>query len=202
MSSCSSLVALVLREARKELRKQAAKPMHSTDWRLEGEFVLEELGKGWWHIRLNPEDPLRLHHLPSGRCLCPAYREMDTDLASIPAAVRLAGQAVSCLHLKRDSYPRSASFHDALYYAGWCWAVENGRASRAPVTREQTDAILYLCLQCEGATAADGLAYHSGVRLGGASHWAASRKETPSFPVLFAEDAEARDLENTETERK
>ena len=60
MSSGASLVAVALREARKELRKRAAQPMHSSDWRLEGEFELEERGKGWWRIRLNPADPLRL----------------------------------------------------------------------------------------------------------------------------------------------
>ena len=219
MSSAGSLAALALKEARRELSRKAAAPMGAGDWRMEGAFPLEACGKGRWHLRLDPENPLRLRHLPSRRCLCPAFREMETDLASIPALARLAGKPFKALHLQADSYPRSAVFHDALYAAGWCWVVspveklkgseveklksslstlqpfnlstprKGGIASRARVTRAQADAILYLCLACEGATAADGLAYHTCVRAGGASHWNAARREAAGWPLLFGESA-------------
>jgi len=189
MSPAGSLAALALKAARRELSRKASAPMGARDWRMEGAFPLEACGKGRWHLRLDPEDPLRLRHLPSRRCLCPAFREMETDLASIPALARLAGKPFKALHLQADSYPRSAVFHDALYAAGWCWVVEFGIASRARVTRAQADAILYLCLACEGATAADGLAYHTCVRAGGASHWNAARREAAEWPLLFGESA-------------
>lgn len=188
-ATAASLVALALKTARKELARKAAEPLHSRDWRLEGAFPLEARGKGRWHLRLDPADPLRLRHLPSRRCLCPAFREMDTDLASIPALARLAGKPFKALHLKPDSFPRSAVFHDALYDAGWCWAVEFGIASRARVTRAQADAILYLCLGCEGATCADGLAWHSAVRAGGAGHWLAD-PAAAGWPLLFGQNQE------------
>lgn len=189
MSAAGSLAALALKAARRELARKAATPMSARDWRLEGAFPLEARGKGRWHLRLDPEDPLRLRHLPSRRCLCPAFREMDTDLASIPALARLAGKPFKALHLKPDSFPRSAVFHDASYAIGKCWVVEYGIATLATVTRAQADAIYYLCLQCEGATFADGIAYHSAVRAGGASHWLAD-PAAAGWPLLFEQNQE------------
>lgn len=184
MSLESALLAAAVRAARKAL----ASPMRPGGWALEGGLVLEPRGKGLWHATLDPADPLRLRHLPTGRCICPAYREMDTDLASVPRIAQAAGKASKALHLAPDAFPKSAVFHDAGYAAGWFWVVADGVAREAPVTRAQADAILYLGLSCEGATFADGIAWHSGVRLGGASHWLAD-PAAAGWPLLFGESA-------------
>lgn len=190
MSAAGTMLAgLALREARRGIQRLAADKAKSRlecpNWRLEGKFELEPIGKGRFLVRLDPADPLRLRHLPTGRCLCPAYREFETDLASVPAIAKRIGRHFESLHLESDSYVRDAIFHDALYEAGWCWVVQDGQASRATVTRAQSDAILYLCLCCDGATVADGIAYHAGVRLGGASHWRDARRDTAKWPLLF-----------------
>lgn len=178
----TALLALAAREARKALEKNMA----PRGWALEGGLALEKRGPCLWRATIDPADPLRLRHLATGRCLCPAYREMDTDLASVPLVARMAGKAVNALHLARDSFPKSAVMHDSGYDAGWFWVVSFGGARRARVTRAQVDAILYLCLGCEGATVADGIAYWNGVHLGGASHWRAARQKPGNWPVLFA----------------
>lgn len=181
----ASLAAMALKAARRELARKAGERLCSRTWRLEGGAALDSAGKGLWTARIYPADALRLRHVPSGRCICPAFREMETDLASVPEIAKRVARHFPALHLEADSYARSAIFHDALYEAGWCWVVEGRKASRAPVTRAQADAILYLCLCCEGATAADGFAYHAGVRAGGASHWRKARRETATWPLLF-----------------
>lgn len=178
-ATAKALLAAALKDARRRLAEKVV----CEDWRLEGAFPLEARGK-LWHLALDPADPLRLRHVPTGRCLCPPFREFDTDLASIPALLQKATRASRTLHLQADSFPRSAAFHDALYDAHWCWAVEEGRALRAPVTRAQADAILYLCLASEGATVADGMTYHAAVRAVGERHWRLA-PDAPAWPPLF-----------------
>lgn len=186
----TTLAPLALRTAHRELKRvakhKAESRLECRTWRWEGEYALEPIEENLWRIHLDPANPLLLRHVPSRRCLVPAFREMDTDLASIPDFAVRIGRHLDAVHLERDSYVRSVVMHDALYTAGWCYVVVAGLASRATVTRAQADAILFLGLACEGATAADGFAYHAGVRLGGASHWAAARKITPQWPTLFA----------------
>jgi len=181
MSVESALLAEAVRAARKAL----ASPMRPGTWALEGVLALEPRGKGLWRATLDPADPLRLRHLPTGRCLCPAYREMDTDLASVPSIAQAVGKASKALHLAPCAFPKSAVTHDAGYAAGWFWVVADGVARKATVTRAQADAILYLCLSCEGATVADGIAYHAGVRAGGLSRWRAARQHPENWPPLF-----------------
>lgn len=179
----SALLAAAARSARKALES----PMPLRGWALEGSLALEPRGEGIWHATLDPADPLRLRHLATGRCLCPAFREMDSDLASVPRVVQLAGKAAKALHLAPDAFPKSAVTHDAAYAAGWCWVVADGVARKATVTRAQADACLYLCLRCEGATVADCLTYHTGVRIGGESHWRAARLNPENWPPLFVQ---------------
>lgn len=178
-ATAKAILAAALRAARKRLGEQVPCP----DWRLEGAFPLQARGK-LWHLALDPADPLRLRHVPTGRCLCPPFREFDTDLASIPALLQKATRASRTLHLQADSFPRSAAFHDALYEAHWCWVVADGLALRSPVTRAQADAILYLSLASEGATVADGMTYHAAVRAAGARHWRLAT-DAPAWPPLF-----------------
>ena len=186
----TTLAPLALRTAKRELkraRQKAQSRMECRTWQWEGRYAFEPIGENLWRIHLDPAAPLLLRHVPTRRCLVPAYREMDTDLASIPDFAVRIGRHLDAVHLERDSYVRSVVMHDALYTAGWCWVVVAGLASRATVTRAQADGILALGLACEGATVADCLTYHAGVRLGGASHWADARKATPQWPLLFGD---------------
>lgn len=180
----NATAAALLSTALKAARRRLKEPIPCDDWRLEGTVCLEKKGAGLWRATIDPADPLRLRHVPTGRCLCPAFREFDTDLASIPWLLQKATRGSETLHLQADSFPESVVFHDSIYTVHWCWVVVGGEATRAPVTRAQADAILYLCLACQGATIADGMAYHAGVRASGASHWRIP-DGAPQWPPLF-----------------
>ena len=189
----NALVLAALRAAHRALSSPMRPPKN---WRLVGPLELAPIGKKRWKATIYPWDPLRLHHVPTGRCLCPAFVEMDTDLASVPEVLQAAFRSSKTVHIQADSFPKSAVFHDALYTAGFCWAVHGGRAFRAPVTRAQADAFLFLCLCCEGTTGYDAVAWYNGVRLGGASHWNAARRENAQWPPLFGESTAAGSEEN------
>lgn len=195
----NATAAALLSTALKAVRRRLREPIPCDDWRLEGSVKLEKKGAGLWRATIDPADPLRLRHVPTGACLCPAFREFDTDLASVPALLQKATSGSETLHLQADSFPESVVFHDALCSVHWCWVVFGGEATRAPVTRAQADAILYLCLACQGATIADGMAYHAGVRAFGASHWHLD-PDAPQWPPLFAPPSESPDGGNLPAE--
>lgn len=192
--SGSAAATAAAKVALQEARKFLARPMHTDEWRLAGRIeVVAELEPGRrWLVKTPQADPLRLEHIPSGYKLVVPFREMETDFASIPElARRLAGKA-KALHLEPMDYAKSAFFHDQIFAAAWCWCVRAGLAIRVTVTKRQADAILFVCLECEGATWADGLAYHGGVSLFGQKAWRAARKRNESWWPVF-EDEEMRE---------
>jgi hypothetical protein len=169
-------------------KKLLSRTMYTAEWRLEGEIeVGEEVRPGTWLVRVPRKNPLRLLHATTGRMLVVPFAEMETDFASVPRLAQKAGRAFDALHLERRAYEKSAFFHDALYCAQWCWAVQDGVAVRVAVSKAEADSVLFVGLECEGATLADGLAYTGAVALFGAGHWEAAGKEAGKWPALFEE---------------
>ena len=178
-----------------EGKKLLERAMYTAEWRLEGEIAVgEEVRPGWWRVAIPQDNPLRLVHVPTGRKIVVPFREMETDFASVPEVAQKLGGAFKALHVKPRSYEKSAVFHDELYEAGWVWVVmtvevdgkPQAMALRVPVERSQADAILFVCLECQGATLADGLSYHGAVSLFGESHWEEARKKAPAWPETIA----------------
>ncbi|MBR6021664.1 MAG: hypothetical protein IK066_04515 [Kiritimatiellae bacterium] len=190
-------------------KKLLDRAMFTAEWRLEGKIdVGEEVRPGWWRVTVPTDNPLRLVHVPTGRKIVVPFREMETDFASVPAAAQAVGDKVGALHVRPRDYEEGAFFHDELYEAGWAWAVMtvevDGKpqpmAIRVPVTKEQADAALFCCLQCRGATLADGMAYGGAVALFGKSHWEAARKKSPAWPeTICAAEEPPRSDERRET---
>lgn len=174
-----------VKEARKSLRKFFGKELSTDVWRLAGRYDTEPKGDGWYLARIDPADPLRLEHLPSGRKLVVPYKELLTDFASVPRLVQSLSGGSSIVHFKATDYKDAALIHDMFYAAGWCWAVYKGRAVKVPVTKRQADAALFVGLECSGATLADGLAYHGAVTLFGGGPWRRCRAQTPEWEPLF-----------------
>ena len=178
----SGAAAVVLQAVKSLL----SRVMDSADWRLHGLLQVESImGKGRWMVSTPRSDPVRLEHVPTKRNLVVPFSAMEMDFASVPALAQRIG--VKALHLRPRDYERAAFLHDQLYAAGWCWATEDGVAVKVPVSKKQSDAILFVALECSGATWADGLAYHSAVHLFGRKAWKRCRKQGAEWPELFAE---------------
>lgn len=173
-------------------RKLLERTMSTEEWKLAGTIeVCEEVRPGVWQVTTPADDPLRLEHVPTGRKLAVPFRMMESDFASVPEAAQKLGSYSRALHLAPRSFEKAAFFHDQLYDAHWCWAVADGKAVQVPVTRRQADAILFICLECLGATVADGLAYHGAVSLFGGPHWERSSQMATDWPKLFDEPPKA-----------
>ncbi len=179
----AAVAAAGAKEARAALRRFFSKQLSTDQWKLAGRYDTEPKGGGWWLAKIDPSDPLRLEHV-SGQKLVVPFAEMLTDFASVPRLVQsLSGGDV--LHLKATDYRDAALFHDMLYAAAWCWAVKAGRAVKVHVTKAQADAVLFVALECSGATMADGLAYHGAVALFGGGPWRRCRAQRPEWPPLL-----------------
>lgn len=190
MSNAAAAAAakIVLKEARSLL----ARPMRTDEWRLLGEIQLvKEVSPGRWLVRVPSENPLRLEHVPTGMLLVGAFREMETDFASVPKSVQKIAKDSKVLHLNPRDYELAVFSHDQDYAAGWCWAVWNGCAVKVTLTKGQADAKMYVMLECCGATYADGLAYHGGVALFGGKAWKRCRREKSSWPEMFGDGGDA-----------
>lgn len=206
MSSAAASAAA--KAAVKEARKWLARGMSTEEWRLAGRIEVDTTAKdGVFLVSTPPEDPVRLEHVPTGRKLAVPFSSMETDFASVPKAAQRLGAKSPALHLRPRDYELAAFFHDQLYAAGWCWAVQRERAVKVPVTKTQADAMLFVALECCGATHADGLAYHGAVSLFGGKAWKRCRERPESWPELFSaegkeEKAETRqDAASPEEER-
>ena len=187
----------------REAKKLLARTMYTAEWKLCGRIEADTVEQeGMWLVSTPPEDPLRLEHVPTGRALVVPFSSMETDFASVPRAAQgIGGKA---LHLKPRDYERSAYLHDQLYAAGWCWAVRKGedaRAVKVPVSKAAADAMLFCALECEGATLADGLAYHGGVALFGGPAWRRCRREKAEWPEMFETAKDAKGAGKTEERR-
>ena len=174
--------------ARKELRKFFEQELSTDQWRLAGRYDAEPRGGGWYLVKIDPSDPLRLEHVPTGQKLVVPFREMTTDFASVPRLVQSLSKSAELVHFQATSYRDAALLHDMLYAAAWCWAVKGGRAVKAKVTKGQADAALFVALECSGATLADGLAYHGAVTLFGGAPWKHCRQKPAEWPELFGMD--------------
>lgn len=186
MSGIGAAVAVAgAKESGKALLKFLGRELSTDEWRLAGRYEAEPKGGGLYLARIDPADPLRLEHLPTGQKLVVPFREMETDFASVPRILQSLAGGSSVLHLQPTSYKDAALFHDELYAAAWAWAVKGGRAVKVPISKRQADAVLFVGMECSGATVADGLSYHGAVALFGGDAWRTCRRETPAWPVLF-----------------
>ena len=183
----AALAGAGAKEARKALRRFFGRELSTDEWKLAGRYDEEPKGDGWFLARIDPADPLRLEHLPSGQKLVVPFKEILTDYASVPRLVQSVSAGADVVHFQATDYKDAALLHDMLYAAAWCWAVKNGRAVRVPVTKRQADGALYIALECSGATLADGLAYHGAVSLFGGGPWRRCRAQTPEWEPLFVE---------------
>ena len=181
----AALTAAGAKEARKALRGLFGRKMSAEDWRLVGRYDEEPRGDGWYMVRIDPDDPLRLEHLPTGQKLVVPFAEILTDYASVPKMLQGLADGSEVLHLKATDHKDEAVFHDMLYAAAGCYAVKKHRAVWVRVTKAQADAVLYVCMKCRGATLADGLAYHGAVSLCGGPAWKKCRRENAEWPKLL-----------------
>lgn len=173
----------LLREAKKAAAAPSERP---SGWELLGEYkVLSGPDNGFYRVAIPVDNPLRLRHGDTE--LVAPFAQLDTDFGSIPAWCKTlaASLHLSCLHLSPQDYPLSTLYHDALYAAGWVWAVRESRAIRVDLPRAAADAALMIALRCEGATRADVIAYGAAVKRHGGTAWQAHRKSPPDFPPLF-----------------
>lgn len=186
-SFSAALTAAGAKEARAAIRNFLSRELSTDCWRVAGRYDTEPRGDGWFLARIDQTDPLRLEHLPTGQKLVVPFAESLTDFASVPKLLQRLSRGQDVLHLQATSYPDAALFHDMLYEAAWCYAVKSGRAVRVPVTKAQADAVLYIAMECAGATFADGLAYHGAVSLFGGEAWKRCRAKTPEWAPLLKE---------------
>lgn len=185
MTSAVETAALA-KAAVREGKKLLARTMNTEEWRMAGHIEVDTTDEeGRWLVSTPPDDPLRLVHLPTGRKLVVPFCSMVSDFASVPEAIQWIAKQSTLFHMRPRDYEYSAYLHDQLYCAGWCYAVHKGHAVRVPVTKRQADAMLFIALECEGATLADGLAYHSAVSCFGGRAWRKCRAATPEWPPLF-----------------
>jgi len=171
--------------ARKELRRFFGKALSTDQWKLAGRYDAEPRGDGWYLAKIDPNDPLRLEHVPTGQKLVVPFKELLTDFASVPRLVQSISKSAELVHFQATSYRDASLLHDMLYAAAWCWAVKGGRAVKAKVTKGQADAALFVALECSGATLADGLAYHGAVTLFGGAPWRRCREKPAEWPELL-----------------
>lgn len=175
------------KEARKALRSFFGRKMSTEDWRLVGRYDEEPRDDGWYMVRIDPDDPLRLEHVPTGQKLVVPYREILTDYASIPKLLQGIADDSEVVHLHATDHKDEAVFHDMLYDAAWCYAVKGGRAVVVPVSKRQADAVMYVAMKCRKATLADCLSYHGALSLFGGKAWRKCRREQSRWPVLLEE---------------
>ena len=176
------------RKARSALVDFLSRELSTEVWRMAGRFEAEPLGGGLYLAKIDPDDPLRLEHLPSGQKLVVPYREMETDFASVPRIIQRLTRDSSLVHLQSTSYRGPALMHDEFYTAAWAWVVKAGRRVRVPVSKRQADACLFIGLECKGASVADGLAYHGGVALFGGPAWRQCRRDQAKWPEMFGKE--------------
>lgn len=172
----------------RELKAAAAAPSGPIGgWELLGTYhtLSGPDGNGVFRVGIPADNPLRLRHGDTE--LVVPFAQLDTDFGSIPKWCKTlaASLHLSCLHLSPQDYPLSTLYHDALYAAGWVWAVRESRAIRVDLPRAAADAALMIALRCEGATRADVIAYGAAVKRHGGTAWQAHRKSPPDFPPLF-----------------
>ena len=171
-------------------RKLLGRTMHAKEWRLAGTF--EVVGQNPFKmmslVRIPPEDPLRLEHIPTGWKIVFPLREMETDFASVPKMAQWIGKALEELHLEPRSYEKAALFHDGCYAAAFVFVVHRSRAVKVAITKRQADAILFVALECQGATVADGLSYTTAVELFGKGAWTRCREHPEGWPPMYGEE--------------
>ena len=183
MSGEATIVAACASLAKKLL----GRTLEGDGWELLGRYVATSVGAGRYHVTVNRHDPPRLRHVELGQALVIPWATMETDFASVPEAVQHVAANSKILHLDPRAYELPALLHDALYAAGWCWAVWQGRAVRVEVTKAQADSVLYQALRCANATVADALAYYGAVSVFGGRPWRDWRRNPPEWPALYRE---------------
>jgi hypothetical protein len=178
-ATTKAVATLALRNAKDLLSSL----MHTEEWDLCGEIHPEKTGDQTWMVSTPKENPLRLVHLPTGRMLVVPFARMETDFASVPKFLQRLGGKV--FHFKPTDYKLSAFFHDQVFAAGGVIVVFARRRLFVKISMRQANAILFVCMECEGATWGDGIAYHSAVTLFGRRAWTKCRKENAQWPPLF-----------------
>lgn len=170
-------------------RKLLGRTMHAKEWRLAGTFEkVREVRPGVWLVRIPPEDPLRLEHIPTGWKIVFPLREMETDFASVPKMAQWIGKALAELHLEPRAFEKAALFHDGGYAVAFVFVVHRSRAVKVSITKRQADAILFVALECQGATVADGLSYTTAVELFGKGAWTRCREHPEGWPPMYGEE--------------
>lgn len=190
----AAVVTTGAKEAYKAVKRLLGHELSADGWRLAGRFDDEPRSDGWYIAHIDPSDPLRLEHVPTGRKLVVPFAKMLTDYASVPRLLQAVGKSSDVLHLDPTRYKAAALFHDELYAAAKAIAVSNvtlkngrteARAVVVTISRRQADAVLYVCMECMGATLADALAYHGAVSLFGGRAWKLCRQGDEQWPLMI-----------------
>ena len=163
--------------------------MKGEGWELLGTYTATPTGGGRYHVDLDRENPLRLVWGANRQALVIPWASMETDFASVPDVLQHMAPHSGVLHLDSRAYERSALLHDAVYAAGWLYAVWQGRAVVVRLTREQADSLLYAAMRCEKATVADAVAYYGAVSVFGKKPWRKWRANPPAWPTLYGREA-------------
>ena len=102
----------------------------------------------WWEWRTDKTNPSTFHH-PDGRRFRPHGYMARTDLGSIPQAIQ------SLPSFGPTDFPYSYVMHDSAYEDGGLYTCipehDTDDYRFTPMTRNEIDQLLYLCVQAEGA---------------------------------------------------